>query len=145
MSEELLFLLAADAVLLLHALFVAFVLLGQLLIIVGGWRRWRWVRNRRFRLLHLLAIGIVVIQSWLGRICPLTTWEMALRSRAGDSVYTGSFVVHWVETILYYSLPAWVFVVCYTAFAALVVASWFAVPPRPGSGKAPVNGAGQQG
>ena len=145
MSEELLFLLAADAVLLLHALFVAFVLFSQVLIIIGGWRHWRWVRNRRFRLLHLLAIGIVVIQAWLGRICPLTTWEMALRSRAGDSVYTGSFVVHWVETALYYNLPAWVFVVCYTGCAALVVLSWVTVPPRRSSGKAPGNGPDEQG
>lgn len=130
MSKELLFLLAADGLLLLHSLFVGFVVFGQVLIVAGAWRRWSWIRNPWFRFLHLMAIGIVVIQAWLGRVCPLTTWEMALRARAGDAVYAGSFVAHWLEVFLYYRLPAWVFVVCYTVFAAIVVVSWIMLPPR---------------
>jgi hypothetical protein len=82
-------------------------------------------------LAHLIAIGVVVLQSWLGIICPLTTWEMALREKAGDAVYAGTFVSHWLETILYYSAPAWVFVLCYTVFGLLVLASWFWVRPHP--------------
>jgi hypothetical protein len=73
---------------------------------------------------------VVVVQSWLGVICPLTTFEMALRTRAGEAGYPGSFIAHWVETILYYQAPPWVFMVCYTAFGALVIASWFWVRPR---------------
>ncbi len=125
-----LFLLAADVVLLLHVLFVAFVVIGLLLVFVGRFRAWSWVRNPRFRLAHLAAIGVVVVQSWLGLVCPLTHIEMALRSRAGDSVYSGTFMQYWLESILYYHVPPWVFVVCYTAFAAVVVASWFWVRPR---------------
>ncbi|MCP4299138.1 MAG: DUF2784 domain-containing protein, partial [Gammaproteobacteria bacterium] len=68
--------------------------------------------------------------SWLGVICPLTTWEMVLRERAGAATYSGTFISHWLETILYYQAPAWVFTVCYTVFAAVVVASWFWVRPR---------------
>ncbi|MCW8846435.1 MAG: DUF2784 domain-containing protein, partial [Gammaproteobacteria bacterium] len=79
---------------------------------------------------HLAAIAVVVLQSWIGIICPLTTWEMALRERAGEAAYAGSFISHWLESLLYYRAPAWIFVVCYTAFAAIVVASWFLVPPR---------------
>jgi len=122
--------LAADAVMLLHALFVVFVVLGLVLILAGGALGWAWVRLRWFRITHLVAIGIVVVQSWLGAICPLTTFEMALRTRAGESTYPGAFIAHWVETVLYYQAPPWVFVVCYTAFGALVVASWFWVRPR---------------
>jgi hypothetical protein len=55
---------------------------------------------------------------------------MAFRERAGDAAYTGSFISHWLETLLYYNAPPWVFVVCYTAFGALVVVSWIWVPPR---------------
>jgi hypothetical protein len=124
------FLLIADAVLLLHVLFVAFVVIGLVLIVAGGVFSWPWVRNLWFRIAHLAAIGIVVLQSWLGAICPLTTLEMALRSRAEGDVYAGSFISHWLEAILYYRAPAWVFVVCYTTFGALVVASWFWVRPR---------------
>ena len=125
------YLLAADAVLLVHALFVAFVVFGLVLILAGGGLRWGWVRNPWFRVTHVAAIGVVVIQSWLSVICPLTHLEMAFRSRAGVAVYPGSFIGHWLETLLYYQAPAWVFVVCYTAFGALVVASWFWVRPRP--------------
>jgi hypothetical protein len=125
------FQLAADAILLLHVLFVSFVVIGLLLIFAGNARGWSWVRNPGFRVTHILAISIIVIQSWLGVICPLTRFEMALRSQAGDTVYTGSFIAHWLESILYYRAPPWVFIVCYTVFAALVAGSWFWVRPRP--------------
>jgi hypothetical protein len=130
MDSSFIFLLAADAILLLHVLFVAFVLVGLVLIFVGNVLNWSWVRNPLFRTAHLVAIGVVVIQSWLGVICPFTTLEMALRSRAGNAVYSCTFISHWLETILYYHAPAWVFVGCYTVFGAVVVASWFLVRPR---------------
>lgn len=130
MDANRLYLVAADAILLLHALFVAFVVLGLVLVLVGGVRGWAWVRNPWFRGAHLAAIGFVVVQAWLGRVCPLTTLESALRERAGDAAYAGSFVAHWVEAALYYRAPAWVFAAVYTAFAVLVVASWFGIRPR---------------
>ena len=124
------YLLAADAVLLLHVLFVAFVVVGLLLILAGRLLSWDWVRNWWFRVIHLGAIGIVVLQAWLGVICPLTRLEMYLRDRAGDTTYAGSFVSHWLEAILYYRAPAWVFAVAYTLFAIVVVMSWVWVRPR---------------
>ena len=129
MESQTFYLLAADMLLLTHVLFVAFVVFGLLLILAGKLFSWGWVRNRIFRLAHLIAIGVVVVQSWFGVICPLTTWEMALREKAGDVVYGGTFMSHWLETILYYNAPAWVFVVCYTIFGLLVVVSWFWVRP----------------
>ena len=126
-----LFRILADAVLALHVAFVAFVVLGLLLIFVGGALGWGWVRNLRFRVAHLIAIGIVVAQAWLGVICPLTTLEMALRRRAGDATYAGSFIAHWMEELLYFNAPAWVFTASYTAFGLVVLASWVWVRPRP--------------
>ena len=123
--------LAADLILLLHSGFVAFVVFGLLLILLGKPFGWSWVRNGWFRLAHLAAIGIVVLQAWLGMICPLTILEMWLRRQAGDATYPGAFMAHWLEQVLYYDAPAWVFAVVYTAFGALVVASWFWVRPRP--------------
>jgi len=130
MSAEFLYLIAADAILLIHVLFVIFVVLGLLLIFAGKFLNWRWVHNFSFRLTHLLAIGVVVLQSWLGAICPLTVWEMNLREKAGDSVYEGSFIAHWLQTLLYYRAAEWVFVLLYTLFGALVIASWYWVRPR---------------
>ncbi len=131
MSSEVLYLIVADAVLFIHVLFVAFVIISLLLIFIGKLLSWIWVRNPWFRLAHLLGTAVVVLLSWLGVICPLTDWEMALRTSAGDSVYAGSFISHWLETLLYYQAPAWAFVVCYSAFGLLVVFSWFWVRPRP--------------
>ncbi|MDH3276008.1 MAG: DUF2784 domain-containing protein [Gammaproteobacteria bacterium] len=130
MESDFLFLIAADILLFSHVLFVVFVVLGLVLILVGKSLGWAWILNPWFRIAHLAAIGIVVLQSWVGVICPLTTWEMALRERAGSAVYSGSFISHWLEALLYYQAPAWVFTVCYTIFAAAVVASWFWVRPR---------------
>jgi len=131
MTSRELYAVAADSLLVLHGLFVLFVVVGLFLIYLGKWLSWQWVRNRWFRIAHLLGISVVVIQSWFGMICPLTTWEMSLRARAGEVVYTGSFVANWVGELLYFQAPPWIFVVCYTFFGALVFSSWFLVRPRP--------------
>jgi len=123
--------IAADLVLLAHSLFVVFVVLGLVLILCGAFLGWLWIRNPWFRLGHLLAIAVVVLQSWLDVLCPLTTLEISLRQRAGDAPYAGSFIAHWLEAMLYYRAPAWVFVLCYTVFGAVVAISWYYIRPRP--------------
>lgn len=123
--------LIADLVLMTHVAFVAFVIVGLLLILWGGFRRWAWIRNPWFRLAHLVGIGVVVVQAWFGVICPLTTLEMSLREQAGDATYAGTFIAHWLHQLLFFQAPAWVFVACYTLFGLLVVGSWFGFRPRP--------------
>ena len=130
MDDRIIYLFAADTILVTHALFVAFVVLGQVAIFVGNWLGWQWIRHYWFRLAHLLAIAVVVLQSWLGVICPLTIWEKNLRANAGDVVYAGSFVSHWLDRFLYYRAPEWVFISLYTLFGALVIASWFWIRPK---------------
>ncbi len=120
----------ADITLALHVSFVIFVVVGLLLVYVGFFAGWNWVRNFWFRVVHLTGIGVVVLQSWLGIICPLTTFEMWLRDNAGQGTYSGSFIQYWLQTILYYDAPAWVFVLCYSLFGSLVLMSWFLVKPR---------------
>lgn len=122
--------LLADLVLLVHAAIVALVVLGLMLFILGGLRGWRWVRNPWVRYAHLATIGFVVVQSWLGRLCPLTLWEYELRRAAGQLAHERGFVEYWVGEFFYYDLPGWVFVLGYTVFAALVVAVWWWLPPR---------------
>ncbi len=124
-----LLLIVADAILILHVGFVAYVVFGLITIYVGHFLKWAWIKNFWFRFSHLMAIGIVVLQSWVGMICPLTVWEMSLRRQAGEATYPGSFIQHWLQSILYYSAPEWVFVISYTAFGCLVLASWFLVRP----------------
>lgn len=122
--------LIADVILVAHVLFVLFVVLGLFLIYLGYALKWNWVRNRAFRVIHLVAIAIVVVQSWIGVICPLTVWEMALREKAQLETYSGSFIQHWLHNLLYYNAPEWVFIVAYTVFGSLVIASWYMVRPN---------------
>ena len=123
--------LLADLILAAHVSYVLFVLVGQLLILIGWIRQWRWARNPLFRFLHLGAIGIVVAQSWLGILCPLTTLESELRIRAGMEGYEDySFVGYWMSQSLFYEAPPWVFVAAYTLFGLLVVGTLIVYPPR---------------
>jgi len=119
----------ADAILILHALFIAFVVFGLVLIIAGMAKKWRWIRNPWFRFLHLGAIGVVVLQAWLGVICPLTIWENNLRESAGDITYVGSFIQHWLHRLIFYQAESRVFTWCYSLFGALVILVWILSPP----------------
>ncbi|NQZ53304.1 MAG: DUF2784 domain-containing protein [Piscirickettsiaceae bacterium] len=130
MSEQSLLILSANVILLLHVSFVIFVVAGLILIYVGHFTQWSWVKNPWFRLFHHIGIGIVVLQSWVGVLCPLTSWEMALREKASAETYSGAFIQHWLQSLLYYSAPEWVFIVCYTLFGCLTLASWFIVRPN---------------
>jgi Protein of Unknown function (DUF2784) len=129
MSSSVLYQLLADVVLTLHFAVVAFVVGGVVFVILGNLAGWRWVNAFGFRLAHLAAIGFVVAEAWLGATCPLTRLEMWLRAQARGTTYSSSFVEHWVQQLLYYEAPAWVFALAYTLFGLLVVALWFRFPP----------------
>jgi len=71
----------------------------------------------------------VVVQAWLGEICPLTRWESELRVAAGQRPYDpDGFIAHWVQKLMFFDAPMEVFVWSYTAFGALVLASFWLVP-----------------
>ena len=122
--------LAADLVLVLHVAFVSFVVIGLVLIVLGNRLGWRWANAWWFRLLHLAAIAYVVAEAWIGVVCPLTSFEMWLRDNAHEAIYGGSFVEHWLQRLLYYDLPGWVFTSAYTVFGVAVAAAWWRYPPR---------------
>lgn len=83
--------LAADAVLLLHLAFIAFVTLGAALAV-----RWRWLP-----IVHLPAAAWGVYVELSGRICPLTWLENYFRVRAGQAGYADSFVEHYLLGLIY--------------------------------------------
>jgi polyferredoxin len=125
--------LLADVVLVLHFAFVLFVVGGLALILVGAAAGWRWVRNRAFRYSHLAAIVFVAVEALVGVACPLTVWEVLLRSGSPDGP---SFVGRWVSRLLYYDFPEWVFTLVYCLFAIAVAVTLWRVPPATRSRKA---------
>ena len=82
----------ADAVVVFHLAFIAFVLAGGVLVIT--WRR-------RVAWLHLPAVAWAAYAEFTATICPLTPLENALRLRAGQSGYEGGFVEHYLIPIIY--------------------------------------------
>ncbi len=125
----------ADAVLVAHFGIVLFLVGGLIVVLAGNWLHWGWVNQLGFRLAHLAAVAVVVLQAWLGQYCPLTTLESWLRVQAGSSVYESSFIEHWLQKLIYFQAPLWVFTVAYTAFAVLVLLAWWRFPPRRARGK----------
>ena len=117
--------LLADTILVVHFLFVVFVVFGFMLILLGLMAGWSWIHNRKFRITHLAAIGVVVLQAWFGQLCPLTVWENELRRLAGQSGYEQTFVEHWLHKFLFFQAEPWVFTMIYTGFGVLVVLVWF--------------------
>ncbi|MEM1107930.1 MAG: DUF2784 domain-containing protein [Planctomycetota bacterium] len=99
-----------------------------MLTLLGGALKWRWVRNRWFRGLHLLFIAVIVAQAWLGIVCPLTTWEMQLRDAAGQQTYDETFIAHWLGNLLFIQGEWWAFAISYSAFGGLVMVSLWWVP-----------------
>lgn len=83
--------LAADAIMLVHFLFIAFALLGSLLLL--KWPGLIW--------LHLPAVGWGAYVEITGRLCPLTGYENHFRRLAGESTYGEGFIVHYLEPIIY--------------------------------------------
>lgn len=83
--------IAADAVLVFHALFILFAALGALLV---AWRR-------RFAWLHVPALAWAVWIEVTHGICPLTPLENALRRAAGEAGYAGGFVDHYLVPLVY--------------------------------------------
>ncbi|MBX3445022.1 MAG: DUF2784 domain-containing protein [Planctomyces sp.] len=123
--------LLADITVTLHVAFVAFVVAGQLLILIGAVRGWSWIRNVWFRGLHLAAIVVVVLEAWAGVTCPLTVWEQDFRARAGQTSYTGDFIAHWLHELLFFEdVPEHIFTACYSAFGAAVLLTFWLAPPR---------------
>jgi hypothetical protein len=130
-SAETIWAWAADVILLVHVAFVVFIVGGLLLIWIGGWQKWRVVRNRCFRLWHVGAMALVLVQTLIGVICPLTVWEAALRERAGQPAYgDATFVQYWLQRLLFWELPVSVFLVLYAGIMIAIVAAWWWVRPQ---------------
>lgn len=120
----------ADAVVIIHAAYAAFVVLGLAAILVGAAMRWRWTRSFAFRIAHLAAIALVCLESIVGVMCPLTSIEDSIRARGGAASYPGDFVAYWAHRMIFYNFPPWIFTTAYISFAILVAITFIAIPPR---------------
>ena len=125
-----LWLVAADLVTLIHAAYVAVVVLGFVAILIGWAAGWDWVRNGYFRIVHVAMILLVCCEALIGTTCPLTIWENMLRVKGGEAGYSRDFVGYWLDSLIFYQAPPWVFTTAYLTFGAAVILTFWLVPMR---------------
>ncbi|WP_417850764.1 DUF2784 domain-containing protein [Thalassoglobus sp.] len=119
----------ADFVALLHIAYAAVIVIGLLMILLGYFLKWKWIRNPWFRCIHLIMIAIVVYEAWAGITCPLTVWERELRTLAQQPFDGESLIGKSVHFLLFFDAPWWVFTTCYSLCGALVLTTLILVPP----------------
>ena len=115
----------AQAILGAHLLVIAFNVAGLIAIPLGAALGWRWVRVRWWRVLHLASWAVVALQAALGRACFLTIWQDELTGAAAQQ----PLIERWVDRVIYWPLPIWVFGAIYLVLFAMVVVLWWQVPP----------------
>jgi len=106
-----------------HLVVIAFNVAGLVLIPLGAALRWRWVRIRWLRMLHLASLAVVALQAAFGRDCFLTIWQAIATGEAPEPLIT-----RWVNSLIYWPLPMWVFTAAYIAAFLYVVSLWWFVP-----------------
>jgi Protein of Unknown function (DUF2784) len=123
--------LCADAIAAIHFSYVAFVVLGELAILIGAALRQPWARNPWFRSAHLLAIGVVALEGYMHWPCPLTIWEYQFRTWAGQATTSETFIGRLVHLLFLDDLfEPWVYDYLHIAFGGLVLLTLAVVPPR---------------
>jgi hypothetical protein len=122
--------LLANLIVVIHIAYVVYVVGGLVAILIGALRGRKWIRNPWFRVTHLLAILIVVVEIFLKLNCPLTTWENSVRAAAQQPVDGSAFMDRFLSFILIGSAPGWLIDSVYYVFAVAIVATFFLAPPR---------------
>ncbi|MFI4974943.1 MAG: DUF2784 domain-containing protein [Caulobacterales bacterium] len=126
----------AGAVLMAHLAVIAFNVFGLAAIPIGGWLKWRFVRVRWWRLLHLGSMAAVAVQAVAGRSCFLTVLEDRL---AGQDAASTPLIMGLVNRVIFWPLPLWAFSSLYVLLFLYVIILFWLVPldrRTPAAGKA---------
>lgn len=130
----------AELVLAIHVVVILFNVFGLVAIPLGGWRGWRFVRIFWWRALHVAAMAVVAIQAVAGRACFLTLWQDAL---AGAGPARTPLIMGWVNRLIFWPLPLWVFAIAYVLLFLYVIAlCWLVRPVWPGRPRTVTSHAG---
>ncbi len=116
----------ADIILILHFLVVIFITLGFLLIPIGYYYYWSWIKNFKLRLVHCGLMFLVTFETLVGITCPLTSIENYLRGINNSK----SFISFWIEKIIYWDFPTSFFIFLYFVFLGWTLLMWKIYPPK---------------
>lgn len=119
----------ASVVSVFHAIYTFFIIIGFILIWIGYFAKWKWVRNYTFRVVHLSMMAFVGFEAVFNIECPLTWLEYRLLTLARLKHGNMPFIAGFVDKILFYNFPIWLFNAIYASFTIILVATWFIVKP----------------
>jgi hypothetical protein len=117
----------AESILAAHITIILFNVFGLIAVPLGGICGWRFVRVRWWRVLHLVLLGTVALQAIVGRACILTLWQAAA---AEGAVSPTPLIMGWVNRLISWPLPIWVFAALYILVFGYALALLWLVPPR---------------
>ena len=116
----------AELVLILHFFIVIFITVGFLLIPIGYFYNWIWVKSYKLRLFHSGLMFLVTLETFFGITCPLTLIENKLRGISSNK----SFISFWIEQIIYWDFPTIFFLFLYFIFLGWTLLMWRIYPPE---------------
>jgi hypothetical protein len=116
----------AAVILTVHLAVIAFNVFGLVATPIGAWRGWSWVREPIWRLAHVACLAIVAVQALAGRACFLTLWQ----DEASGAAERTPLIMGFVNRLLFWRLPMWVFAAAYAAIFAYALALLWWVPLR---------------
>lgn len=118
--------LLADFVLLAHFAITVFLVIGMLLIPLGAYWHWSWVRARRMRQIHAGLMALIALEAFFNITCPLTVLEALLRHATAPK----SFWADQLSKILYWDLPLEFFTILYVCCVIWILYLWKSVSPH---------------
>jgi Protein of Unknown function (DUF2784) len=117
----------AEAVLAAHVAVILFNVFGLIVVPIGAAEGWRFVHIAWWRVLHVVLLAAVAAQALAGRACFLTLWQGDLTGSAGSPK---PLIESWVDRLIYWRLPIWIFAALYTVVFVYAVALLWLVPLR---------------
>jgi hypothetical protein len=120
--------MAADLVLLVHALWVIF-MVGGIVFTFAAWFRKSLFEWARFRTAHLLGLLFTASMGIFGWNCPLTNLESALRSEGSKAAYPGSFLAYYLDKVVYWEITQSTITALTIVLALFVVVTYLVRPP----------------
>ena len=115
----------SEIVLLFHFCVFLFVILSFFLIPLGYYQKWDWVKNKYYRLIHLILMVIIFIETILGFMCPLTLLENFLR----NNIEINNKITQIIHQIMYWDLPTYQFIILYLLSLLYLIFLWFFFKP----------------
>ena len=117
--------LFSEIFLLFHFFIFLFMILSFFLLALGYYQKWEWVKNRYYRLIHLILMGIIFIETILGFMCPLTILENFLR----NDIEINNKITQIIHQIMYWDLPTYQFIILYLLSLLYLIFLWFFFKP----------------